>query len=154
MTNPRSIRAAIVAALLTSLALAVTAPATLAQAAGTRIELGNTPAGQVLTNRAGYVLLMFPREENSLKVCMRIRACMADWPPVLTAGAPVAGRGVDANLLGTEPYKGRRLEVTYAGWPLHSYKFAYSAQNSVLDIGIRQFGDQWDALNPAGQLVS
>ncbi len=154
MTNRRGIRAAIVVAPLTSLALALTAPAAFAQAAGARIELGNTPAGQVLTNRAGYVLLMFPREENSLEVCRRIRSCMADWPPVLTTRPPVAGRGVDANLLGTEPYRGRLLEVTYAGWPLHTYRFAYSAQNSVLNIGIRQFGDQWDALSPAGQLVS
>ena len=129
-------------------------PAGVAQAGAAHIKIGNTLAGQVLTNSAGYVLMMFPREENSLKICMRITSCMTDWPPVLTKGAPVGGPGVDANLLGTEPYRGKLLEVTYAGWPLHTYKFAYSAQNSVLNIGIRQFGDQWDALNPAGQLVS
>ena len=28
------------------------------------------------------------------------------------------------------------------------------AQSSVINIGIRQFGDQWDALGPAGQLIS
>ena len=145
----KSIWAGIVAALV-----ALLLPAGLAQAGTAHIKLGNTPVGQVLTNSAGYVLLMFPREENSLKACARIRSCMTDWPPVLTTGAPVAGRGVDANLLGTEPYQGELLEVTYAGWPLHTYRFAYSAQNSVLNIGIRQFGDQWDALNPAGQLVT
>jgi hypothetical protein len=120
----------------------------------TRIELRNTLAGQVLTNAAGYVLLMFPREENSLTLCIRIKSCMTDWPPVTTTGLPIAGRGVDANLLGTEPYRGKLLEVTYAGWPLHTYRFAYSARNSVLNIGIRQFGDRWDALDAAGQFVS
>ena len=129
-------------------------PAGVAQAGVAHVKISNTPAGQVLTNSAGYVLMMFPREENSLRVCMRIRSCMTDWPPVLSTGAPVAGSGVDANLLGTEPYRGNVLEVTYAGWPLHTYRFAYSAQNSVLNIGIRQFGDRWDALSPAGQLIS
>jgi hypothetical protein len=46
------------------------------------------------------------------------------------------------------------LPVTYAGWPLHAYRFAYDAQNSVMNIGIRQFGGQWDALGPAGQFIT
>ena len=66
----------------------------------------------------------------------------------------MTGPGVDVNLLGTEPYKGKLLEVTYGGWPLHTYRFAYSAQSSVVNIGIRQFGGQWDALGPAGQFIT
>jgi predicted lipoprotein with Yx(FWY)xxD motif len=129
-------------------------PAATAQAARTPIRIGDTPVGQVLTNAAGYVLFMFPREENSLTVCIRIRSCMRDWPPVTTTGPPLAGRGVDTNLLGTEPYRGKLREVTYAGWPLHTYRFSFSARNSVLNIGVRQFGDQWDALDPAGGFVT
>jgi hypothetical protein len=144
-----NIRAGVLAALV-----ALLVPAGIAQAARTRIRIGNTPVGQVLTNAAGYVLFMFPREENSLTLCIRIKPCMRDWPPVTTSGPPIAGPGVDANLLGTEPYRGRLLEVTYAGWPLHTYRFSYSAQNSVMNIGIRQFGDQWDALDPAGGFVT
>lgn len=132
---------------------ALPATAGAAAAGPAHIRLGNTPAGQVLTNRAGYVLMIFPREENSLRLCMRIRECMADWPPVTTTGPPVAGPGVDVNLLGTTPYRGKLLEVTYGGWPLHSYRFAYSARNSFMNIGIRQFGDSWDALGPAGQFI-
>ncbi|HEX3618391.1 MAG TPA: hypothetical protein VHU61_17730 [Solirubrobacteraceae bacterium] len=129
-------------------------PAAAAQAGAAHIKIGNTPAGQVLTNGSGYVLMMFPREANSLTVCIKIKSCMSDWPPVTTTGRPVAGPGVDVNLLGTEPYRGKLREVTYAGWPLHSYRFAYSVQTSVINIGIRQFGDQWEALGPAGQLTS
>lgn len=133
--------------------VALLVPAAAAEAGTAHIRIGNTLAGQVLTNRAGYVLMMFPREENSLKLCIRIRSCMTDWPPVTTIGRPVAGPGVDVNLLGTIPYKGRLRAVTYAGWPLHTYRFAYSAQTSVMNIGIRQFGGQWDALGPAGQII-
>jgi hypothetical protein len=126
----------------------------VAQAGTAHIKISNTLAGEVLTNGRGYVLMMFPREENSLKLCIRIKSCMTDWPPVTTTGRPVLGPGVDVNLLGTSPYKGRLKVVTYAGWPLHTYKFAYSAQTSVINIGIKQFGGQWDALGPAGQLIT
>ena len=145
----KSIRAGLVAGLV-----ALLLPIGVADAGTAHIKIGNTPAGQVLTNGDGYVLMMFPREENSLKLCIRIRSCMTDWPPVTTTGRPLAGPGVDVNLLGTIPYRGKLLAVTYAGWPLHTYRFAYSAQSSVINIGIRQFGDQWDALGPAGQLIS
>ena len=126
----------------------------VAQAGRAQIRISNTLAGQVLTDKAGYVLMMFPREENSLKLCIRIPSCMSDWPPVTTTGRPVAGPGLDVNLLGTEPYRGKLLAVTYAGWPLHTYRFAYSEQNSIMNIGIRQFGGQWDALGPAGELIT
>jgi predicted lipoprotein with Yx(FWY)xxD motif len=145
----KSVWAGIVAGLV-----ALLLPAGAAHAGNAHIKIGNTLAGQVLTNGAGYVLMMFPREENSLALCIRIKPCMSDWPPVTTTGRPVAGPGVDVNLLGTEPYKGKLREVTYAGWPLHTYKFAYSVQSSVINIGIKQFGGQWDALGPAGQLIS
>lgn len=139
-----------VAAVLAALLLTAGA----AEASTAHIRISSTLAGRVLTNSAGYVLLMFPREQNSLRLCVRIPSCIRDWPPVTTTTAPVAGPGIDANLLGTEPYRGKLLEVTYAGWPLHTYRFAYSARNSVLDIGVRQFGDRWDALDAAGGLVS
>lgn len=134
--------------------LALLAPAGVAEAGVAHIKLSNTLAGQVLTNARGYVLMMFPREENSLKLCERIRSCIADWPPVTTTGRVVAGPGVDVNLIGTTPYRGKLKVVTYAGWPLHTYRFAYSAQTSVLNIGIKQFGGQWDALGPAGQFIT
>jgi hypothetical protein len=134
--------------------LALFLSAGVAQAGTAHIRIVNTLAGQLLTDRAGYVLMMFPREENSLKLCIRIPSCMSDWPPVTTTGPPVAGPGVDVNLLGTEPYRGKLLAVTYAGWPLHRYRFAYSVQNSIMNIGIRQFGGRWDALGPAGEFIT
>lgn len=134
--------------------MALLVPAGAAQAGTAHLKISNTLAGQVLTNARGYVLMMFPREENSLKLCERIKSCMTDWPPVTTTGRPVAGPGVDVNLIGTTPYRGKLKVVTYAGWPLHTYRFAYSAQTSVLNIGIKQFGGQWDALGPAGQFIT
>lgn len=145
----RGIWAAIVAA-----TVALLLSTGVAHAGRAHIRIGHTLAGQVLTNKAGYVMMVFPRELNSLKLCIGIKSCMTDWPPVTTTGPPVAGPGVDPYMLGTEPYMGRLLAVTYDGWPLHTYRFNFSAQNSVLDIGIRQFGGQWVALDPAGGFVT
>jgi predicted lipoprotein with Yx(FWY)xxD motif len=125
----------------------------VAQAGTAHIKAGDTLAGTVITNGAGYVLLMFPKEGHQLTRCIQIKSCMSDWPPVTTTGRPVAGPGIDPKLLGTIPYRGKQRAVTYAGWPLHSYRFAYSAQTSVMNIGIKQFGGNWYALAPGGELV-
>jgi hypothetical protein len=127
--------------------------AAAAQAGQARLKVGSTLAGVVITNTSGYALMMFPKEGHTLNRCIRIKTCMSDWPPVTTTGRPLAGPGIDPKLVGTIPYRGRLREVTYAGWPLHRYKFAYSAQSSVLDIGIRQFGGNWYALAPNGKIV-
>ncbi|MGH2835665.1 MAG: hypothetical protein ACRDLT_02745 [Solirubrobacteraceae bacterium] len=124
-----------------------------ARAGVAKIRVGSTLAGTVLTGGGGYVLMMFPREARSLARCIRTTPCMSDWPPLTTTGRPQAGPGVDPKLLGTIPYRGKLRAVTYAGWPLHTYKFAYSAQSSVMNIGIKQFGGNWYALAPSGAVV-
>lgn len=133
--------------------VALVLPTAEALAGTARIKAGSTLAGTVLTNGAGYVLLMFPKEGHRLTDCIRVKPCMTDWPPVTTIGRPVAGPGIDGSLLGTIPYRGTLRAVTYDGWPLHTYKFAYSAETSVINIGIKQFGGHWYALDPAGKVV-
>lgn len=44
-----------------------------------------------------------------------------DWPALTTAGAPVAGPGVDQNLLGTVDRRGIGKQVTYGGHPLYLF---------------------------------
>jgi predicted lipoprotein with Yx(FWY)xxD motif len=50
------------------------------------------------------------------------------WPALLTAGAPIAGPGVNPTLLGTVtrtdmPFGGSVQQVTYAGLPLYRFVF-------------------------------
>ena len=44
------------------------------------------------------------------------------WTPFLTNGAPVAGAGVTASMLGTITLSNGTTQVTYNGWPLYYYK--------------------------------
>jgi predicted lipoprotein with Yx(FWY)xxD motif len=117
------------------------------------IKVASTLSGTVVTNTRGDVLFMFPKEGHSIAFCLKTKSCLTDWPLVTTTGKPVAGVGLNPKLLRTIPYRGRLREVTYNGWPLHTYKFAYSAQSSVMNIGIKQFGGPWYALNADGKIV-
>jgi predicted lipoprotein with Yx(FWY)xxD motif len=44
-----------------------------------------------------------------------------DWPALTSKGAPIAGRGVNAKLLGTIFRRGVGRQVTYAGHPLYLF---------------------------------
>ncbi len=99
----------------------------VAQAGVAAIKVSNTLAGPLITDARGYVLFIFSKGGHGIARCERIKTCAADWPAVTTSGKPVAGDGLNPKLLKTIPYAGRLREVTYAGWPLHSYKFAFTA---------------------------
>jgi len=121
--------------------------------ARTYVAIGNTLAGPLVVNNRGYVLFTFTKNRRKQNRCVQIKGCMIDWPPVTTIGKPIAGPGVNPSLLGSIPYKGKLRQVTYAGYPLDTYKFAASAESSVTNIGIKQFGGPWDAVTAAGKTV-
>ena len=126
-------------------------PAHVAGAVPT-VKIGNTLVGPLLVNKSGRTVYMFVRDRTRDDVCRTINGCEKDWPPVTTAGKPVAGPGVKKSLLGSIPYKGKLREVTYKGRPLHTYRFDTS-KGSVINIGIVQYGGAWYALNAKGGLV-
>lgn len=117
------------------------------------VAIGNTLAGPLVVNNRGYVLFTFTKNRRKQNRCVKIKGCVIDWPPVTTIGKPIAGPGINPKLLGSIPYKGKLREVIYAGYPLDTYKFAASAESSVTNIGIKQFGGPWDAVTAAGKTV-
>ena len=76
-------------------------------------------------------------------------SCAAVWPPVLTTGAPQAGAGADASLLGTTTRTDGKIEVTYAGHPLY-YFVQDKARGDVTGQGVNGFGGLWWVLTPSG----
>ncbi len=121
-------------------------------AAKPTVKIVKTAVGPLLANRSGYTVYMFVRDKPRKDVCRKIKNCEKDWPAVTTTGKPVAGPGVKKSLLGSIPYKGKLREVTYKGHPLHTYRFDTS-KGSVINIGNRQFGGAWYALNAKGGVV-
>ncbi len=79
-------------------------------------------------------------------------SCAQVWPPVLTNGAPVAGTGATASLLGTTMRTDGKAEVTYNGHPL--YYFATDKKpGDTTGQGVNSFGELWYVLSPAGAAI-
>ena len=89
-------------------------------ATGTTIGVGTTRLGQVLVDGNGRTLYLFVADSGTQSAC-NSSACVQYWPPVLTTGAPQAGPGANAALLGTTTRKDGKTEVTYAGHPLYYF---------------------------------
>ena len=134
--------------LFAALAVAATATAT---SGSTRVALRTTSLGHVLVGPNGHTLYMFGADHTKLSTCYT--ACAQNWPPLLAVGAPAAGTGVKASLLGTTKRKNGKLQVTYAGHPLYFFSFDTKA-GSTKGEGLHAFGASWWALSSSGAKIA
>jgi len=118
--------------------------------AGTHVDLRTTKLGKILVDSKGITLYDFPPDKGTMSVCYG--ACAALWPPLLTTGKPVAGRGVHASLLGTTKRKDGKLEVTYGGHPLY-YFVSDRKPGQTTGQGVDQFGAPWWVISAAGKEI-
>jgi len=118
---------------------------------GTTIDVGSTRLGQVLVDGAGLTLYLFLADSGTNSTC-NSSACVQYWPPVLTTGAPQAGTGVSASLLGTTARQDGTTEVTYAGHPLY-YFISDKKAGDVSGQGINGFGAPWYVVAPSGMRI-
>src|ERR1700756_362457 len=141
--------------LLTALAAATVVAATAAALAlaggrttsgGTAVKIAKTKLGPILVDSRGITLYDFVKDKGKTSVCYG--ACAALWPPLITHGKPVAGRGVRASLLGTTKRTDGKLEVTYGGHPLY-YFVTDRRPGQTTGQGVNQFGGPWWGLSAA-----
>jgi len=132
-------------------AAAPSANPTPSVAAGTTIGVGSTRLGSVLVDGTGRTLYLFVADSGTQSSC-NSAACVQYWPPVLTTGAPQAGTGANASLLGTTTRKDGKTEVTYAGHPLY-YFISDKKAGDVSGQGINAFGGPWYVVSPSGMQI-
>jgi predicted lipoprotein with Yx(FWY)xxD motif len=113
---------------------------------GTEIVVEDSDFGPMLFDRTGQAIYLFDVETTSEPRCYD--ACAEAWPPVYADGSPVAGRGVDRDLLGTVRRREGRLQVTYAGHPLYFY--AHEGKREVLCHDVVLNGGTWYVVQPDG----
>jgi predicted lipoprotein with Yx(FWY)xxD motif len=138
-----------VAAGLSSTAIAGT------HAKRTKIELRKTSVGTILVTSRGFTIYVFTKDKKNHDACAAIAHCESTWPPVVTVGKPVAGKGLKSSLFGTIKVKGlkkNQRQVTYAGHPLYTY-IADSKPGQTTYVNFDQFGGHWPAINSAGHEV-
>jgi predicted lipoprotein with Yx(FWY)xxD motif len=123
-------------------------PAASPAASGTTIAVAtNAKLGQILVDGKGMTVYLFVVDTGTTSTCYT--SCAAIWPPVLTTGAPQAGTGATATLLGTTTRTDGKVEVTYAGHPLY-YFVQDKAAGDTTGQGINGFGGLWWVLTPSG----
>ncbi len=120
-------------------------------AAATKVQLRHTGVGTILANGRGFTLYVFTRDARNRDRCAGLSGCASVWPFLTTNGQTIAGKGVNARLLGSIRV-GRSRQVTYAGHPLYTY-VGDAGPGSTGYVGFTQFGGTWDALNAAGNVV-
>jgi predicted lipoprotein with Yx(FWY)xxD motif len=116
---------------------------------GTEIALGNSQFGEMLFDSNDQAIYLFDKETSDKSQCYG--DCAAAWPPVLTRGEPVAGKGLKQSLLGTTERKDGTTQVTYNGHPLYFY--AHEAPGEVKCHNVVGFGGTWLVLGPNGDAL-
>jgi predicted lipoprotein with Yx(FWY)xxD motif len=116
-----------------------------AASGGTAVMVGqNTALGSFLVDSKGMTLYLFTKDTPNTSNCSG--GCATAWPPLLTSGAPTAGAGLTASMLGTTMRADGTTQVTYNGWPL----YYYANDKAAGDTNGEGVGSVWYVITPAG----
>jgi predicted lipoprotein with Yx(FWY)xxD motif len=110
----------------------------------------NAKLGQILVDGNGRTLYLFEADKSSSSTCYG--ACATYWPPLLTGGAPMAGAGVMASLLGTTKRTDGTTEVTYGGHPLY-YVVTDHNPGDATGQAVNNFGAAWYTVGTDGNKI-
>ncbi len=117
-------------------------------ATGTTVTTGASEYGVMLFDDRNQAIYLFDAESSGgAPACYD--DCAADWPPVLTDGAPQASGEVQGGLLGTVARSDGSMQVTYGGHPLYFY--AHEGPGEVLCHDVDDYGGTWLVVTPAGE---
>lgn len=106
--------------------------------------------GSALVNGDGMALYVFSLDTGGTSACAD--DCAAEWIPLASQGAPVAGEGVDASLLGTITRDDGTMQVTYNGHPLYTF-VDDAAPGDANGQGLDDFDGIWNLISPAGEPI-
>jgi predicted lipoprotein with Yx(FWY)xxD motif len=130
---------------------ATAAPATGASAAGptaaATVATKTGSLGTYLTDASGNTLYLYTPDTSPTSKCYG--QCIANWPPLLTNGAPQAGTGATATLLGTSPRTDGSQQVTYKGHPLYYFK----GDKAAGDTSGQGKAGTWFVVSPTGAQI-
>jgi predicted lipoprotein with Yx(FWY)xxD motif len=104
----------------------------------------NASLGSFLADSKGMTLYLYTVDTPNTSNCYG--PCAVAWPPLLTSGAPVAGTGVTASLLGTTTRTDGSTQVTYNGWPL----YYFATDKAPGDTTGENVQNVWFVITPAG----
>jgi predicted lipoprotein with Yx(FWY)xxD motif len=128
-----------------------TAPASGGASSVATVSATSTSLGMILVDGSGRTLYLFEKDQPNQSACAG--ACAAAWPVDPTSGAPKAGSGATASMLGTIKRSDGSTQVTYNKHPLYYYS-GDSQTGQHNGQGVDAFGAKWFAVTPAGGAVT
>jgi predicted lipoprotein with Yx(FWY)xxD motif len=128
-----------------------TAPASGGASSVATVSATSTSLGMILVDGSGRTLYLFEKDQPNQSACAG--ACAAAWPVDPTSGAPKAGSGATASMLGTIKRSDGSTQVTYNKHPLYYYS-GDSQTGQHNGQGLNAFGAAWFAVTPAGGAVT
>jgi predicted lipoprotein with Yx(FWY)xxD motif len=135
--------------LVSALAAAGPTEAMAAKKRGVKLQLKRSEYGKVLMNGGGKALYRFSRDANGRSDCYG--ECARVWPPFLTKGKPVPGKGVKPGKVGTVLRDDGKRQVTYGGHPVYFY--IHDRPGNIFCQDVFEFGGRWLLLRGSGKAV-
>lgn len=136
-------------------ALLFAAGAAPAQEAATVQISQDQEHGSYLTDGEGRALYMFTADTQGMGGTDPTISCSGDclqaWPPLTSAGEPVAGDMANELMLGTVEHDGETV-VTYNGWPLYHFT-RDQGPGQTAGQEVESFGGEWYLVSPEGMKV-
>jgi predicted lipoprotein with Yx(FWY)xxD motif len=105
--------------------------------------------GKVLMSKGGKALYLFTKDGKGPSDCYG--DCAVAWPPLLTKGKPVAGKGAIGRKLGTTKRTDGKRQVTYGGHPVYFYE--HDRPGVILCQDVFEFGGLWLLVKASGKAV-
>ena len=128
-----------------------TVPASGGASGVAMVSAASTSLGMILVDGSGRTLYLFEKDQPNQSACAG--ACAAAWPVDQSSGAPKAGSGVTASMLGTITRSDDTTQVTYNKHPLYYFQ-GDSGAGQHNGQGVDAFGAKWYVVTPAGGAVS
>jgi predicted lipoprotein with Yx(FWY)xxD motif len=149
----------VVALLLSFVALLLTASvegAAVPSPAIVKVAFNKKLKKSILVDSRGLTLYLFTLDLHGKPTCTNDPSyhCSKAWPPLLTKGAPRAGQGAKASLLGVVKRIDGGVQVTYHGHPLYtdvgSRDLGLVGDKKPGDVNGQNFGGAWHVVSPQG----
>ena len=139
MRRPTAILAVLVVTVAALVSL--TAIASSATSKPATVKTGTSALGRIVVDGQSHTLYLFQKDKGAKSSCSG--ACAQNWPPLLTKGAPKAGAGAKASLLGTTRRADGTTQVTYNKHPLYAFVGDAGKRGSTAGQGLTAFGARW-----------
>ena len=147
--------------------LSVVAVSPLASAEGTRafstavvkVAFNKKLKKSILVDGRGFTLYLYTADTGGKPACYNDSTyhCSKAWIPLRSTGAPRAGAGAKASLLGLVKRTDGGTQVTYNGHPLYTAEgansFGLTPDKKPGDVNGHGFVGIWYVLSPSGTAI-